>query len=271
VIRAGRYRLEEPLGQGAMGIVYRASDDEGGEFAVKLLRPQRAHDAVARARFVRETRLADAIQSAHLVPTLEIEAEGDTTYLVMPLFSGGSLAARVRDRGRLGVAESTALAAQLGRGLDALHEHGILHRDIKPSNVLLDAHGDAALADFGLALGVDSTRITVDGQLLGTAHYLAPELIAGADATRASDIYALGCLLYECLVGAPPFTGRDVAEIGFAHLVEDPPDPRERRPELSADLVEALLTSLEKEPSARPTSATALARMLHRARTAARA
>src|SRR5207253_4323296 len=132
-----------------------------------------------------------------------------------------------------------------------------------PSNVLLDGAGTAALADFGLARGDESTQLTRDGQLVGTAQYLAPELIEGRVASPASDVYALGCLLHECLAGAPPFAGRGDAEIGYAHLVEPPPDPCPERPELSA----ALLTALAKSPQARPTTATALARMLHLAST----
>ena len=153
--------------------------------------------------------------------------------------------------------------------VDTLHEHGILHRDVKPSNVLLDGAGIAALSDFGLARTPTSTRLTEDGQLVGTPHYLAPELIEGHDATRASDIYAFGCMLFECLVGQPPFGRRSVVELGFAHLVETPPDPRDLRPELPADVGVALLKALEKNPADRPTTATALARMLHVARTAA--
>src|SRR5207247_10168521 len=108
-----------------------------------------------------------------------------------------------------------------------------------------------------------STRLTAEGQILGTPHYMAPELIEGDEATRQTDVYALGCVLYECLVGEPPFGGRRLAEIGFAHLTEEPREPRELRPELSAEIAHALLSSLEKDPAARPTTATALARMLH--------
>jgi serine/threonine protein kinase len=111
--------------------------------------------------------------------------------------------------------------------------------------------------------------LTRDGQLVGTTHYLAPELIEGSPADAATDVYAFGCLLYECLTGAPPFAGRGDAEVGFAHLVEPPPDPRTRRPELSADTALALLTALQKDPRSRPTTATALARMLHLASTPA--
>jgi serine/threonine protein kinase len=260
-VRIGQYELGGVLGEGAAGVVYRATRDEV-EVAVKVLR---AADPIAQKRFSREARLTHGLASQHVVRILEV---GDD-YIVMPLYRGGSLAQRLRAAGPLGVGETVLVAAQLGKGLDALHERGVLHRDVKPSNVLLDEAGSAALADFGLARAADSTRVTRDGQLLGTTSYLAPELIEGADATRATDIYALGCLLYECLVGAPPFTGDGDAELGFAHLVEPPPDPRTRRPDLSADLALALLSALEKDPRSRPTSATALARMLHLAHTAA--
>jgi serine/threonine protein kinase len=257
------YVLERRLGEGATGLVYRAS----GGFAVKILRPERADEQVPRARFLREARVAGGIASRHVVPILEVGEVEEGAYLVMPLYAE-SLAARLRSSGPLGVDEATDLAAQLGRGLDALHAAEIIHRDVKPSNVLLDEDGVAALADFGLARAADSTRLTYEGQVLGSLHYLAPELIEGAEATQASDIYALGCLLYEALVGEPPFAGRRPAELGFAHLTEAPPDPRERRPELSSEVAAALLNPLEKEPSGRPTSATALARILHLARTA---
>src|SRR5207302_10043482 len=157
---------------------------------------------------------------------LELDDSAGAAYLVMPYYAGGSLRERLRAAGRLDPDEALDLAAQLGRGLDALHERGVVHRDVKPSNVLLDGEGTAALTDFGLARGPDSTRLTAEGQLLGTPHYLAPELIEGREASRESDVYALGCVLYECLAGEPPFAGRGAAEIGFAHLTEPPPDPR---------------------------------------------
>jgi serine/threonine protein kinase len=264
----GPYRVRRLLGEGATGLVFEAADEDGTVVAVKLLRPEQAADAVARSRFLREARLARRIESRHVVPVLDVGEAPEGTYLVMPYYPQGSLGRRLRAAGSLTLDRTVRLAAELGRGLDALHDHGILHRDVKPSNVLLDADGAAALSDFGLARAADSTRVTQDGQIVGTPHYLAPELIEGLEATRASDLYGLGCLLYECLVGEPPFAGRRVAEVGFAHLVEPPPDPRERRPELTADVAAALLTALEKDPQARPTSGGAFARMLHVARSA---
>jgi len=264
----GRYRLERLLGEGATGLVFSATRDDGARVALKVLRPERAAESVSLARFVREARVAGGIDPRHVVPILELEESRGLTYLAMPYYDGGSLAQRLTERGRLAIDETVELAAQLGRGLDELHRRGVLHRDVKPSNVLLDETGVAALSDFGLARAVDSTRLTAEGQILGTPHYLAPELIEGLEASEASDIYALGCVLYECLAGEPPFAGRGIAAVGFAHLAEPPPDVRERRPEISADLARALLAALEKEAGARPTSGTALARMLYLGRSA---
>jgi serine/threonine-protein kinase len=258
----GRYRLGPVVGEGATGVVHRCTDGER-EVAVKLLRDR---DPVVEKRFEREARLAGRAESRHLVPVLDV---GDG-YIVMPFYRGGTLAERLAAERRLSLDETVELAAQLGKGLDALHACSVVHRDVKPSNVLFDGNGVAALADFGLARGADSTQLTRDGQLVGTVHYLAPELIEGEPATPASDIYALGCVLYECLAGDPPFTGRGAAELGFAALHEPPPDPRERRPDLPADIVLGLLTMLEKNPTHRPTSGTAAARTLHLARSSAR-
>jgi serine/threonine protein kinase len=242
------------LGEGAAGAVYRAVGPHG-DVAVKVLR---GTDPVSRRRFEREARIAAQAASRHLVPILEV---GDG-FFVMPLYARGSLAGEIRREGGLPLPSVIRIAAELAQALDALHALGIVHRDVKPSNVMLSEDG-AMLADFGLARGDDATQLTRDGQLVGSAHYLAPELIEGHPATPASDIYALGCLLYECVTAAPPFTGRADAELGYAHLVEAPPDPRTRRAGLPGDAAEALLSALEKDPGSRPTSATALARMLH--------
>jgi serine/threonine-protein kinase len=253
-VQIGGYEVIGKLGEGAAGTVYRAAGPNG-EVAVKILRDA---DPVSLRRFEREARVAVEAASRHLVPILEV---GDG-YFVMPLYPRGSLAARIRLDGAFSIPDVVRVAAELGQALDALHALEIIHRDVKPSNVMLSDDG-AMLADLGLARGADATQLTRDGQLVGSAHYLAPELIEGQPATRASDIYALGCLLYECVTSAPPFTGRADAELGYAHLVEAPPDPRTRRAGLAADVADALLSALEKEPASRPTSATALARMLH--------
>jgi eukaryotic-like serine/threonine-protein kinase len=266
--RVGAYRLERLIGEGASGVVFAAIDERDAPVALKLLRPDLANDTALRARFDREARLVQEIHSKHVAPILELGESDGVVYLVLPVYVGGSLAARLRMRGRLGADETAELAAQLARGLEALHERKIVHRDLKPANVLYAEDGTAVISDFGLARAADSTRLTLDGQLLGTPHYVAPELIEGGEATPASDLYALGCVLYECVVGEPPFAAHRVTELAFAHLAVPAPDPRERCPELNADFALALLTALEKDPTARPTTPTALARMLHLARSA---
>ena len=266
------YRLEEMLGEGASGVVYAARTSDGDRVAVKVLRHERALDAVALARFRREAQLARGLASDHVVPILELCETENAIYLVMPYYARGSLAMRLRESGPLDVGETVTLATQIARGLDELHGRGIIHRDVKPSNVLLDEDGTAALADFGLARAADSTRLTEDGQVLGTVHYLAPELIEGRGATCESDVYALGCVLYECIAGEPPFADAvRPAEIGFAHLTIPSPDVCERRANVPEDVSLALRSALAKDPRARPTTATALARMLHVAHTTARA
>ncbi len=257
-MEVGGYDVIETLGGGSSAVVYRATDGST-EVAVKVLRDP---DEEAQRRFAREARLTEAIASRHVVRVLAVGAD----YLVMPLYPS-TLARMIRDAGQLSVAETASLAAQIGRGLDALHMHQVLHRDVKPSNVLVEKDGTAALADFGLARGANSTQLTRDGQLVGTALYLAPELIDGRPASVSTDVYAFGCLLFECLTGRPPFSGRTEAEIGYAHLVEPPPDARDRRPDVPGDVALALLSALAKDPSVRPTTGTALARMLHLAST----
>jgi len=250
------YLLQEVIGEGASGVVHLAVTPAGDRAAVKILRTEHMRDATARTRFVREARLMTKVDSRHVVPILAVGETADTVYLAMPFYDGGSLAGK----GALPLAEVVELASQIGRGLDALHERSIVHRDVKPSNVLLATDGTAALTDFGLALAADSTRVTDTGVLLGTPHYLAPELIAGGDATKQTDIYAFGCVLYELIAGRPPFADAvRPSELSFAHLVEPMPEIRGA----PADVTLALQSALAKEPGERPTSATALARMLY--------
>ncbi len=147
-------------------------------------------------------------------------------------------------------------------GLHALHGAGIVHRDVKPGNVLFALDGSAKLTDFGLAKGRAYTVLTQPGQVMGTLDYLAPELIRGDPATPQSDLYALGCVAYECVVGAAPFAHKSFFEVGLAHLEEAPTDPREKHPELPAGLSAAILAALEKAPGDRPDGAAAFADLL---------
>jgi serine/threonine protein kinase len=264
----GPYRLEELLGEGGMGVVFRAIREPGGEtVALKVLRLELSEDDVYRRRFVHEARSASAVRHPHLVPILDAGEQGDRPYLAVAYVRGRTLDDRIRSEGPLPVDDLLRLAGEIASALDALHEAGIVHRDVKASNVLLRAEDEAALlTDFGLATGRAYTVLTKQGQVLGTIDYLAPELIRGEPASGASDLYAFGCVLFECAAGRPPFGGRSALQVGLAHLDEQPPDPAAERAEV-APLGAVLLTALEKDPAARPRSATEYAQALSAAGT----
>ena len=143
----------------------------------------------------------------------------------------------------------------MGAGLQALHEAGIVHRDLKPSNIIIDSTGTAMLTDFGLAKGRAYTVLTKPGQVMGTLDYLAPELVKGEPASPATDIYALGCTVYECVTGQPPFADKEGIQVGLAHVASPPPAPSEFRDDLSPEFEEALLSALAKDPAQRPQTA----------------
>jgi serine/threonine protein kinase len=260
----GRYRMDARLGEGAVGIVYRAhSEPDGAVVALKLLKGLLNDDETFRARFVREARAARQVEHDHVVPVLDAGESDGTSYLVAAYVAGGSLEDRLAAEGSLPLGEALRIAAEIGTGLDALHRGGLVHRDVKPSNLMLHETGRAAITDFGLAKGPAYTVLTKPGQVMGTLDYLAPELIRGEPATAATDIYAFGCVIYECITGTPPFGGKSLFEIGSAHLNMPPPDPGETRPEVTPSLSWALLKALEKDPAQRPPTATAFASLLH--------
>jgi serine/threonine protein kinase len=261
--RLGSYRLEARLGEGAMGVVYRAvREPDGAIVALKVLRDELANDEVFRRRFNHEAKAATEVEHRNLVPVLDAGESDGRFYLASRYVAGRSLADRLDADGPLTLPELLRLIAEVGRGLQALHERGLVHRDVKPSNVLLDADGTAALGDFGLAKGRAYTVLTRPGQILGTLDYLAPELIRGAPAGPASDIYALGCVAFECLAGAPPFAGRSVLQVGVAHLQQEPPDPAAGRSDVPSAVSWAIRRTMAKEPDGRPQTALAFSHML---------
>jgi serine/threonine protein kinase len=260
--RLGPYRLEEALGEGGMGIVFRAVRDDGEVVALKVLRRELSHDETYRRRFIHEARAAGEVRHKHLVPVLDAGQADDRSYLAVAHVSGRSLEARIQQEGALPLSDIVRLAAQVATGLDALHGANLVHRDIKPSNIMLDQDGAAALTDFGLAKGPAYTVLTKPGQVMGTLDYLAPELIKGGGATPSSDIYALGCVAFECLAGQPPFGEKAVFQVAVAHLEEQPPDPCAGRDDCPEGLAWAVLRALEKDPGQRPPTATAYAQMV---------
>jgi serine/threonine protein kinase len=265
--RLGPYRIEGRLGQGGMGIVFRARHDDGRTVALKVLRDELAADDGYRQRLAHEARAAAEVDHPNLAPVLEAGEADGRLYLAVRYVDGRSLAERLAVGGRLAVGELVRLAADVAAGLDALHRRGIVHRDVKPANILLAADGTAVLGDFGLAKSRAWTVLTRTGQVLGTPDYLAPEVIRGEPATPLSDLYGLGCVLFECLAGASPFAGRGVLRVGMAHLQEEPGDPAAGRGDVPPALAWTVRQALAKDPADRPPSAVALARMLRLAAT----
>jgi serine/threonine protein kinase len=259
----GPYRIEGLLGRGGMGVVYRARHEgEGRTVALKVLREELAADDAFRRRLAHEARAAAGVEHPNLAPVLEAgEADGQL-YLAVRYVDGPSLAERLLTGGPLPTDELVRLGSDVCAGLDALHGQGIVHRDVKPGNILLDTDGTAVLGDFGLAKHRAWTVLTGTGQVLGTLGYLAPELIRGEPASPRSDLYALGCVLYQCLAGALPFAGRGVLRMGMAHLEEAPGDPGAGRPDVPSALSWTVRQVLAKDPAQRPPSAAALRRML---------
>jgi serine/threonine protein kinase len=257
----GPYRLVAPLGEGGMGIVFRADRLSGGVAALKVLRRELSGDETFRRRFEREGRIAAQLDHPHLVEVVDSGEADGLHYLASRFVEGETLADQLERDGPLPLPQLVRIAAELGTGLDTLHEAGLVHRDIKPSNVMLGADG-AALTDFGLARGLADSVLTAPGRVVGTLDYLAPEVIRGQPAGPATDIYALGCLLYECVCGSPPFGSRPFAEAAAAHLTQEPPDPSSLRDGLPLAFWDALRHGLAKDPADRPPTATAYALMI---------
>jgi WD40 repeat protein len=260
------YEIQRPLGSGGMGVVYLARDPMlQRDVALKVMKRGQFSSADACARFLREARAAAALQNDHIVPVYQAGDDGSTLYVVMPLLAGRTLADRLKEHGPLPAVELTGLARDLADALVAAHGAGILHRDLKPSNVWLESpSGRARLFDFGLASSVaqQSDQITLSGQIMGTPGYMSPEQIEGRVADSRSDLFALGCVLYEAASGVRPFSGPGI----YATLratVEQRVEPLNlRRPDLPADLCGLIEELLNKSPAQRPGSAADVAARL---------
>jgi serine/threonine protein kinase len=261
----GSYRADALLGEGGMARVYLAVGPDGGQVALKLVKADLAAEPVFRRRFDREASVAMRISHPSVVQVLDMGRHHGVPYMAQELVRGGSLQELIEDRGRLDLNLAVSLCAQIADGLDALHALGLIHRDLKPANILLDEQGHVKITDFGLAKDLDGTVLTKPGQAVGSMDYMAPEQIRGADVSASTDVYALGCLLCECLCGQPPFADREGMKILWAHLQEEPPDPCASRDDLPAGMGEAVLRALAKDPADRPQTASAYARLVQEA------
>lgn len=262
--RLGRYEIEQLIGSGGMGVVFKAYDTElNRPVAIKLLAPQLSENGSARKRFAREARAAAGVVDDHVVPIFNVESDGDPPFLVMQYIAGGSLQEMLDRNGPLKVSEILRIGLQAAKGLAAAHAQGLIHRDVKPSNILLDEGVERALlTDFGLARAENDACLTRSGFHPGTPHYMSPEQVRGESIDGRSDLFALGCILYAACAGHPPFR----AESSYAVLrrvTDDSPRPlREVNSEVPQWLEQIVMRLLAKSAEDRYQSAAEVAELL---------
>jgi len=263
---ADRYRLERELGQGGMATVYLAEDiRHDRRVAVKVLRPELAA-VIGAERFLAEIKTTANLQHPHILSLFDSGEAAGTVFYVMPYVEGENLRDRIKREHQLPVNEAVQIAREVADALQYAHEHGVIHRDIKPENILLHG-GHALVADFGIALAVSrsdgGSRMTETGMSLGTPHYMSPEQAMGErEITARSDVYALGCVVYEMLTGEPPFTGATAQAIVARVVTEQPRNLTAQRHTIPPELEAAVLTALEKLPADRYASAAEFAAAL---------
>lgn len=260
---AARFRLERLLGVGGMGVVYRATDLQlGVPVAIKLLRSEMADRPGAFERFRQELLLSRQVSSPHVVRIHDIAQHEGRWLISMDLVEGEALDRLLDREGRLPVEKALSIARQVALGLSAAHARDVIHRDLKPSNVLVDAQGQAWISDFGIARSLGSRGLTVTGTVVGTPEYLSPEQARAEPVDARSDLYALGLVLYEMLVGEPAYSAGTQSESIAQRLVGPPPPIRTRRPEVPAWLERLLDRLLRSNPAHRPRDAEAVVKAI---------
>ncbi|WP_103063240.1 serine/threonine-protein kinase [Actinomyces qiguomingii] len=258
----GRYQLVERIALGGMGEVWRATDLRSGRaVAVKILRPELAGDEIFLSRLRAEAANSRGLRHPNLAVVLDSGERRGSGWIVMELVQGRALSDILTERGTMEPDEILPTLAQVARALQVVHDSGVVHRDVKPSNILINREGLAKLTDFGISMGVNQRPMTATGMVMGTAQYLAPEQAMGNMATPSGDLYALGVIAYEALVGHRPFTGSTQVDIAFAHVNQPVPPMPDHLP---AEVREVVMELLAKKPTDRPHSARDLARRLDR-------
>lgn len=247
-----RFRVIHRIGGGGMADVYVAEQSQlARRVVVKVLHPHLARDTEVAERFRREAEAAAKLVHPHICAILDYGATEDVVFTVMPYLEGGSLADLIQKHRSVDPVRAAAVAAQVACALDYAHRHGVIHRDVKPDNVLFDEDGNAVLTDFGIATARFHGRLTASGRAMGTPHYMSPEQAMGKLVDGRSDIYAVGILLYEALVGFPPFDGADAFSVSYKQVHELPVAPitvSSRIPQALSDIV---MRCLAKAPVSR--------------------
>lgn len=257
---SGRYEVEREIGRGGNARIFLATDPSGRRVALKVLHPELLI-SVAADRFLREIRLASQLNHPRIARILDSGENDWLVYYVMSFVEGATLRERLDVVSQLPVSETTRFACEVLDALDHAHGHGMVHRDVKPANVVLAAEG-AVLLDFGIARAVAASgndQLTRSGIAVGTSTYMSPEQITAAtDIDHRCDLYSLGCVLYECLAGQPPFVHRNEAVVLQLHLTQPAPDVRTHRPDTPAYLATAIAKALAKNPADRWPTAVAM-------------
>ena|SRR5437867_9469497 len=247
-----RYRVLRRLGGGGMADVYFAEQALlARPVVIKVLHAHLGKDPEIAERFRREAESAAQLVHPHICAILDYGSVGDVVYTVMPYFDGGSLADQVQKQGSVDPLLVAAAAAQVACGLDYAHRRGIVHRDVKPDNVLFDEDGNAIITDFGIATARFHGRLTASGRAMGTPHYMSPEQAMGKLIDGRSDIYALGIMIYESLVGFPPFDGADSFSVGYKQVHEKPVPLEQVNSRIPSELSAIVMRCLEKNPADR--------------------
>ncbi|MEZ0367114.1 protein kinase [Mycobacterium sp. pUA109] len=256
----GRYRLQGLLGAGGMGQVFRAHDTQlHREVAIKVLPPQAATDATFEQRFRREARTAAALDEPHVIPIFDSGEINGRLFIAMQLINGTDIASLLSHHGPMPPEQAVSIVEQAAAALDAAHDANLVHRDVKPANLLVAPTGFVYLIDFGIARTSGQTKLTGTGAAIGTLAYMAPERFLSGQADKRADIYALTCVLYECLTGTTPYPAKSVEQQMFAHVNGPPPRPSLIQPSVPTAFDYVIAHGMARDPDQRYQSAGALA------------
>ncbi len=251
-VLSGRYKLEAKLGSGGMSTVYLAKDGTlDRDVAVKVMHREMSEQPDQLERFRQEARAVAKLSHPNVVAVIDAGEDGGHPYIVFEYVEGETLKQRIARLGALDAQEALAYAIEIARGLTVAHARNMVHRDIKPQNVLIDAEGRAKLTDFGISRQLEQDGMTATGRVLGTTDYVAPEQAMGHPVDPRSDIYSLGVVLYEMLVGQVPFHADSQVGVAMKHVNEELPDVQNRRPEISAAAALVVERATAKDPDER--------------------
>ncbi len=251
-VLSGRYKLEAKLGSGGMSTVYLARDTTlDRSVAVKVMHREMSEQEDQLQRFRQEARAVAKLSHPNVVAVIDAGEDGGHPYIVFEYVEGETLKQRINRVGALDPQEALAYAIEIARGLTVAHDRNMVHRDIKPQNVLIDSEGRAKLTDFGISRQLEQDGMTATGRVLGTTDYVAPEQAMGHPVDQRSDVYSLGVVLYEMLVGQVPFHADSQVGVAMKHVNEELPDVQQRRPELSAAAAMVVERATAKDPAQR--------------------